>query len=86
MSELGFFGGLALGRLAAAESSRENARVAVDAMRDLRDRWRDGGLEDLANALAAENDALRGELAILNDYIDRYKQWAEGEIARLERR
>jgi len=86
MSELGFFGGLALGRLAAAESSRENARVAVDAMRDLRDRRRDVGLEDLVNALSAENNALRGELAVLNDYIDRYKQWAEGEIARLERR
>ena len=86
MSDLGFFGGLALGRLAAAESSRENARVAADVMRDLRDRRQDVELEGLVNALSAENDALRAELAVLNDYIDRYKQWAEQEIARLERR
>lgn len=43
-------------------------------------------IEDLAAELLAENEALRAELAVLNDYIDRYKQWAEGEIARLERR
>ena len=86
MASLGFFESFALGSLAASQTSRENARVAVDVMRDLRDRRQDVGLEGLVNALAAENDALRAELVVLNDYIDRYKQWAEQEIARLERR
>ena len=86
MSDLGFFGGLALGRLAAAEDSRQDAHATVAAMNRLRQRRADMSRDDLINALSAENDALRGELAVLNDYIDRYKQWAEGEIARLERR
>jgi hypothetical protein len=86
MSDLGFLGGLALGRLAAAEDSRQDADATVDVMSRLRQRRADMSRDALINALSAENDTLRGELAILNDYIDRYKHWAEGEIARLERR
>lgn len=86
MSDLGFFGGLALGRLAAAEDSRQDAHATADIMNRLRRRRANMSRDDLINALSADNDALRSELAILNDYIDRYKLWAEGEIARLERR
>ena len=38
MSGLGFFGGLALGQLSAAESSRENARIAGEVFHNLRRR------------------------------------------------
>ena len=86
MSDLGFFGGLALGQLSVADSSRKSARATIDVMNRLRERRDEMLRDDLIKALCAENDALRAELAILNDYIDRYKQWAEGEIARLERR
>ena len=86
MAELGFFESLALGMVAGDTVTRDWPRLAAQAGAVRRQRQQGAMIEDLAAELLAENEALRAELAVLNDYIDRYKQWAEGEIARLERR
>ena len=86
MAELGPMTTFALGYLAADQANRRTARTAVEVMNRLRQKRDEMSQDALIDALFAENDALCSELAILNDYIDRYKQWAEGEIARLERR
>jgi hypothetical protein len=84
MAELGFLGGLALGGLAVARDSDEDARVSAEFFNSLRQRRQSMAQGDLVDALVDENERLRAHITILEDYINRHEAWADGEIARLK--